>query len=496
MSRVVVVGGGVTGLAAARRLALAGAEVTVLEQSPRWGGKLDTALLTDVALDTGAESVLARRPEATALIAELGLRTEQVHPTTAKPQLLVAGRLVAMPASLQGVPVDVGALSDLLTADGLAHAAGEPDRPAPPLDGDVAIGRYVDERFGREVTDRLLEPLLGGVYAGRARDLSFAAVHPDLFARARTGGSLLGHARAALRPSTGTPVFAGLVGGVSRLVSVLLADLAGRGVTLRTGTAVRGLEQVPGGPWRLLCGSAAAPEVVEADAVLLAAPAGPAGRLTEALLPTAAAYAAIPYASVAVLTLVLRGLATDHSGLLVPPGQLPTIKAVTHSSVKWDWVREQAERAWGPGAAVVRVSVGRIGETGLLQLDDEALVRRTVAEARTLPGWAGVEVLDSRLTRWGGALPQYAVGHRELVAALREDLGRVPGLALAGAALDGVGIAACLASAATASTKIIDDLALEGHDQHPGHDQHRGHDQRPGRDQRSATAREHEESST
>jgi len=486
MREVVVVGGGVTGLAAARLLARAGLGVTVLEQSPRWGGKLDSTSVADLALDTGAESVLARRPEALALIRELGLHLEQVHPTTAKPQLLVDGRLVAMPPSLQGVPVDVAALADLLTPAALAFAAGEPERPAPPLAADVAIGRYVDERFGPEVTDRLLEPLLGGVYAGRARDLSFAAVAPDLWARARTGGSLLQHARAGLRPSVGTPVFAGLVGGVSRLVRALLADLAERGVRLRTGTAVRSLSAGADGGYRLVCGSAAAPETLSADAVLLALPAGPAGRLADALLPHAEAYAAIPYASVAVVTLVLRGLTTERSGLLVPPGELPTIKALTHSSVKWDWVREQAERGFGPGVSVVRASVGRIGETALLQLDDDALVQRTVAEARTLPGWERVEVVGSHLTRWGGALPQYEVGHRDLVAGLRADLGHRPGLAL-----DGVGIAACLASAATAATKITDDLADHGHD----HDQH-DHDQHD-RDQHDRDQhdrpREHEE---
>ena len=465
MSRVVVVGGGVTGLAAARRLAAAGAEVTVLEQSRRWGGKLDTALVEEVGLDTGAESVLARRPEAVGLMDALGLTAERVHPTAARPQLLVGGRLHAMPPSLQGVPVDVPALAGLLSTDGLARAAGEPDRPAPPLAGDVSIGGYVDERFGPEVTDRLLEPLLGGVYAGRARDLSFAAVAPDLFARARVGGSLLQHARAGLRPAAaGTPVFAGLVGGVAGLVRALLRDLTARGVALRSGTAVRSVEAAPNGRWRLGCGSAAEPEELEADAVLLAVPAGPAGRLTGRLLSSAAAYGAIPYASVAVVTAVVRGLDTDRSGLLIPPGELPTLKALTYSSHKWDWVRERAEAAWGPGAAVVRASVGRIGENALLQLDDEALAARTLAEARTLPGWSGVELLQARLTRWGGALPQYRVGHRELVASLRADLAEVPGLALAGAALDGVGIAACVGSADTAATKIIGDLGLADHD--------------------------------
>ncbi|WP_375425387.1 protoporphyrinogen oxidase [uncultured Friedmanniella sp.] len=479
MTSVVVVGGGVTGLAAARRLALAGAGVTVLEQSPRWGGKLDRTVLgeagVELGLDTGAESMLARRPEAVALVAELGLTPQQVHPTSAKPQLLVGGRLVAMPPSLQGVPVDVPALAGLLSPEGLAYAAAEPERPAPPLTGDLAIGAYVDERFGAEVTDRLLEPLLGGVYAGRPRELSFAAVAPDLFARARAGGSLLEHARAGLRPGVTTPVFAGLVGGVSGLVTALVTDLERRGVGLRPGSAVRELRRDADGSWRLVTGSAAEPQTLTADAVLLAVPAGPAGRLAAGLVPSAAAYGAIPYASVAVVTLVVRGLATTSSGVLVPPGQLPTIKALTHSSVKWDWVRRQTEQVWGSGVAVVRASVGRSGEAELLQLGDRALTGRTFAEARTLPGWSGVTLLGARLTRWGGGLPQYLVGHRELVAALLGELAGLPGLAVAGAALDGVGIAACLASADAAATKIIADLGRADHDQQVSeHDQLEG----------------------
>jgi oxygen-dependent protoporphyrinogen oxidase len=461
VTSVAVVGGGVTGLAAARRLVLAGVHVTVLEQGTRWGGKLDRTLVEDLGLDTGAESVLARRPEALDLIAELGLRAAQVHPTAAQPQLLVGGRLHALPPSLQGVPVDVAALAGLLSVEGYAYAAAEPDRPAPPLPGDVAVGAYVDERFGTEVTDRLLEPLLGGVYAGRSRDLSFAAVLPDLFARARAGGSLLAHARGCLAPGSTTPVFAGLVGGVSGLARALVADLAGRGAELRTGAVVRGLSRVGSG-WRLELGPG--PEALDVDGVVLAAPAGPAGRLTAGLLAGSAALAAIPYASVAVVTLVVRGLDTDRSGLLIPPGELPTVKALTHSSVKWAWVREQAERTWGPGVAVVRASVGRAGDAGVLQLPDEDLLDRTAAEVGTLPGWDGVDVLHRRLTRWGGALPQYQVGHRGLVTDLRTQLAAVPGLALAGAALDGVGIAACLASADTAVTKIIGDLGRDDHD--------------------------------
>ena len=141
--------------------------------------------------------MLARRPEPTALVVDLGRSEALVHPTDAKPALLVGGRLHRLPPSVLGVPTDVDQLDGLLTAPAYAAAAGERDRPAPALDHDVAIGEYVDDRFGPEVTDRLLEPLLGGVYAGRARELSFAAVAPGLFARAAAGGSLEQHARAA-----------------------------------------------------------------------------------------------------------------------------------------------------------------------------------------------------------------------------------------------------------------------------------------------------------
>ena len=470
MTSVAVVGGGITGLSAARLLALHGVNVIVLEAGSRWGGKLAPAAINGVRLDGGAESILARRPEGLQLISDLALGSRLVHPTDNKPQLLVGGHLHPMPASLLGVPTDVSQLAGLLSAEGWRTAASEPERPAPTFDRDVAVGRYVDERFGTEVTDRLLEPLLGGVYAGYARRLSFDAVAHELFTRAKGGGSLLQHAQAIAQQRSDGPVFAGLRGGLSIMVDALVDDLGRRGVTLRSGAAVRALDHVAG-RYQLIIGGAGTPEMIMADGVLLTAPATATGRLLWGLVDSAQEFARVPYASVAVITLAVRGVRSDASGLLVPPAELPTIKALTYSSIKWPWVASQARRAWGSGVEIVRVSIGRHGDPTSLQFSDRDLIDRTFREVLTIPGWKTGTLVHGVVNRWGGALPQYQVGHRDLVAQLRSEVMGRPGLAVAGAALDGVGIAACVASARAAVDVLAADFGLGRENMIKGEDQ-------------------------
>lgn len=457
MSRVVVVGGGISGLAAAYALASGPnpPQITVLEGSPRLGGKLAGAEIEGVPVDLGAESVLARRPEAIDLIKALGLADDLVHPATTSAGLWVGGRIRAIPPTVMGVPVDPAAAADVLGEAAAEQVAREAELPPPALEEDVAIGRFVAERMGSAVTDKLIDPLLGGVYAGKADEISLAAAVPDLYAKLRTAQSLLA-ATAELREAgqkrAGQPVFAGLVGGVNTLISALEKDLLARGVVIQRQLAVRRITRTPDG-FELEAGPIPAPTYLTADAVIVATPAAPASRMLVELAPTASTeLAAIEYASMAIVTLAVRKddwpADATGSGFLVPSVEGRTIKASTYSHAKWQWSNDA-----GGELAVLRTSVGRLGEEYVLQRSDEELVRLAVADLGQAIGLRG-PIIGSIVTRWGGGLPQYAVGHLDRVDRVEAAVADVPGLAVCGAAYRGVGIAACVASGVRAATRV------------------------------------------
>jgi len=456
MARVVVVGGGISGLVAARKLAHLGFDVILAEAGRAWGGKIASTLLDGVRVDTGAEALVARRPEALALIDSVGLSDRRVHPSDAKPDLLVGGRLHPMPRSVSGVPTDLDQLGGLLSREGLSRARAEPKDSAGPA-GDVAIGRLVDKHLGPEVTDKVVEPVVGGVYAGHSRDLSLAALSLPLYLKASTGGSLVDHALAIANAAPPGPVFVGLHGGVSTLVDGLIHQLTESGAVLRRETTVRELVPSRHG-YELTWTSAGGEGRLTTDAVVIATPWPVAARLLATEPHLARELAGVPYASMAIITMVVRGMRANSSGLLAPPAELPSVKAMTYSSTKWPWLADQTSAAWGNGTSVVRASVGRLGEEHLLQVDDRSLVARTFAEAQTTPDWRQAVLVAGHVQRWGGALPQYQLGHRELVARVREQVAAVRGVALCGAALDGIGVAACIGSGTEAARKIIADL--------------------------------------
>ena len=460
---MVVVGGGVSGLAAAYYLSRAARRdmrVTVLDKAPVLGGHLRTAEVAGVPVDVGAESLLNRRPEAVGLARAVGLGDDIVHPARVDAGLWTRGSLVALPGrTVMGVPADTSTLSAVLDPDEAAVVAAEPDLPGMPLPtgADVAIGRFVADRMGRAVVDRLVEPLLAGVYAGHADELSLAATVPALAAASARHRSLVGAAASVLadEPGTDVPVFAGIRGGVGRLPAAIAAA---SGADLRTGVTVRGLARVPYG-WRIETGPAARPEAIDADAVIVAVPAVPAARLLRDTAPAVSAgLAGLEYASVAVVTIALpsSGLPAvpAWSGFLVPPVDGRIIKAVTLSSVKWPWLGAAAG-----DLVVLRASVGRHGSVADLQREDGELADLVLAELAVVLGVTGRPV-DWTVTRWGGALPQYTVGHLERMSRVAAAAAALPGLALCGAAYAGVGIAACVAAAQQAAAGILDGFGL------------------------------------
>ena len=465
-SHVVVVGAGIAGLAAARLLARGGARVTVLEGSPRVGGKLQVSEVGGVPVDEGAEAMLARRPEALDLVRDLGRADELVHPGTTSSAILSRGALRKLPEGhVMGVPSDLRALaaSQVLSPAGLARVPLDLALPETRRGADVSVADYIGARMGREVVDRLVEPLLGGVYAGRAEELSFEATLPAVATAARSHRSLLSAVRgirqaAPARTDPG-PVFATLPGGLGGLPPLLVEDIEATGGTVRTGAMVRELRRTGEG-WRLTIGPARAPETVDADAVVLAVPAAPAARLLADEVPAASReLARIDYASMAIVTLAYRISAFPRlprgSGYLVPAVEGRDVKAVTFSSIKWPHLRDR-----DPGLIAVRCSIGRFRDEQALQRDDDELKAAAMAELADTCGVSELP-LEGRVTRWGGGLPQYNVGHVDRVARIRAAVAGQPGLAVAGAAYDGLGIPACIASARAAAARVREYLDRE-----------------------------------
>ncbi|QLE74492.1 protoporphyrinogen oxidase [Streptomyces rectiverticillatus] len=459
-----VVGGGISGLAAALRLARAGVRVTLLESEGRVGGKLHAGEIAGMPVDLGAESVLARRPEAVELARAAGLG-DQLQPPAATAMLWTRGELRPLPTGhTMGVPGDLAPLAaaGILSADGLARVARDAELPHTDPGEDVAIGAYIAERMGREVVDRLVEPLLGGVYAGDAYRISMRAAVPPLFEAARTHRSLGEgvrelQARAAARQQTG-PVFMGIEGGIGRLPLAVADAVRAAGGEIRTHAPVTGIARTADG-WLVELED----ETLAVDAVVVATPAHDAARIIARACGAAGAGAAVDaladveYASMALVTMAFRrsdveGLLSG-SGFLVPPVDGRKIKASTFSSNKWRWNADA-----DPDLFVLRTSIGRYGDEGDLTRPDAELVAMSLKDLGSAVGLAAAPV-ETRVTRWDDGLPQYPVGHLARVARIREHVARLPGLEVCGAVYEGVGIPACIASAHRAADGLIATLA-------------------------------------
>ena len=459
MSDVVVIGAGLAGLTAARDLHLAGHTVRVIEAADRIGGKIWSSPVGERdAVDLAADNFLARVPEATTLVRELGLGDDLVSPASTVPAYIGRdGALFPLPAGLAfGVPTDLDALaaSGVVSADAVDRArrdADATDDPAGLGEADVSVGSVTRARLGDEITDWLIDPLTAGINAGDVDQLSLGAGAPILDRAARADVSLIRGIR-SLRPATGPtlgsaqeqPVFHGVRGGTARIL-VALADSMPTG-TITTGVAAT---RVTGTGVHLADGSA-----LTCDRVVLAVEARHAARLLEGSSPdTAEALATIPTASVAQVTFEFDeaqlGRTLDASGALFPVAGDGLMTGSTWLSTKWVHHRR-------PGRVLVRATSGRHHDTRARDLPDDELVRTLLDETRAVIRTES-EPTAVRLQRWNDALPQYTVGHRARVdMAIATLADRLPSVRLTGASYRGIGIPAVIGEARSVAASIDD----------------------------------------
>ncbi|GAA4285319.1 protoporphyrinogen oxidase [Brevibacterium daeguense] len=469
MSRVVVVGGGISGLVATYRIleAQPDASVTILESRGRLGGCLKSSDLggfAAVGADVGAEASLYVRPETAGLCRELGLPLEFPSRRHSS-QIYSRGRMHGMPnGTLMGVPADPESVRGLLNDDEVDRVRNE--RLTPAVTGDVSVGDFLSARLGGALVDTVVDPLLGGVYSGRCRDLSLAATIPALLPAAQVGTSVLEAVarvqEAKARRTAGAnvpgsqgadspPVFMSLRGGITKLTDALAERLRELGAVFELNTAVRGVERA-GGQWTVRFGGAA----LTADLLILAVPAPTAGELLGSVDEEAAnLLRGVEYASSAVVTAVvdIAEAPLPGSGFLLPPTEDAFIKASTFASNKWPWLAEMLPS----DTAVVRMSVGRFGDhPGVwAELGDEELIARSMADWRRITG-RRAPLHHAEVQRWTAALPQYFPGHLERAARIDARLSGIGGLGLVGSAYEGVGIPACISRAEREVARLLD----------------------------------------
>jgi oxygen-dependent protoporphyrinogen oxidase len=464
--RVVVIGGGISGLAAAWELtggaggpAAASPEVVLLEASDRLGGALRSEMFGGRVVDLGPDGFLGRRPEALDLCREVGLGDALVPIAGHGAGVWGRGRVRPLPAGLAlGVPTRFwpAARSGLLGLRGQLGLARDALLPRPDVRGpigDRSIGPLVARKLGRRVVDQLVDPLIGGIHAGSVDDMSAAATFPPLLAAAQRRGGLMRALRAEVPApaADAPPLFWALEGGMERLVTALGAALAQRGVTIHHRAEAHQLHRV-GPRWTVL----AAEVGVEADAAVLALPAPAAGRLLRPHDDEAAGLlGGIDYASVALVTFRLAAEALPSplvgTGFLVPrrgPRQANwVVTACTYLSEKWPNVARE-------GDVLVRASLGRFGDDRADDWSDEEVTERVWSELGTFMGLSG-QPLESMLVRFPRAFPQYRVHHVLRTSGIEAAVARLGGLALAGAAYRGVGIPACIASGRAAALALL-----------------------------------------
>ncbi len=450
--RTAIIGGGITGLAAAYELTLAGREAVLIEQEPSLGGVIQTEVVDGCVLEGGPDSFLSAKPAGEELARELGLGGDLIGSLDHQRVTYVVrkGRLVPLPDGLlMMVPTKVlpVAASPLLGWGTKLRMGLEifrkPGLPQP----DRSVAAFIEDHYGREAVDYLAEPLLAGVYGGSADRLSVASVLTRFVELERRYGSLTRGVLAARRaPAAGSaPLFRTLKNGLAQLAAELERRIRPhcRVVQARAQQVERA-----GGGWTVRLGG----ESLEADHMILACPAWAAGELLRSADERLSSeLEAIPYTSSVTLALGYRreecGPIPPGFGFLVPACERQTLVACTFVGAKFPCRVPETH-------VVLRCFLGGSGGEAVLEQDDEDLIRAVRAELKQLLGW-DKEPRFTRLRRWRRAMAQYEVGHARRIAAIREMAARHPGLQLAGNAYEGIGVPDCIRTGRDAARAVV-----------------------------------------
>lgn len=470
--RVAIIGGGITGLCAARELLLKSREhreeleIVLFESSSRLGGKVITYREDGLTLEGGPDSILARKPAGVRLLHELGLDSEIVETNTAANRTYIVrhGQLETMPSgTFMGIPADVSQFVEnkVLTPQGKLRTLFDLLLPKSNLHHDVSLGQFLRARLGDEWVDEFAEPLLAGIYAGDINQLSLDSTWPQFSNLAKQYRSLIIGARSMRQSATpsnhGRSAFITVRAGLFTLIE-RLADTLADDVEIHLRHRVTDLIRRDKGLYTLAVEHQSESWTTDVNAVIVSTPVPVMKQLLLPYLPARSKSFAVPYASTAT---VILGYPADNidvdlanaSGFLVPRSEHRAITASTWVSSKWP-------HAAPSEYVVLRCYVGRMGQTDDLSLDDGELVKVVQRDVRDIVGIFASPVF-SKVTRWEHSMPNYPVGHSQQVAALEADIAdALPGIYVGGAGYRGIGLPDCIAHGEEMADKVLTYLNL------------------------------------
>jgi oxygen-dependent protoporphyrinogen oxidase len=465
MTNIVIIGGGIAGLAAAyfARKKAPDVSITLIESSDRWGGKITTDRVQfddgQFIIEGGPDTFLATKPWGVALCNELGLsdRLHGTDPNKKNTYVLNRDRLLPLPDGLaMMIPTNVEAILKTRLVSWFSKARMGLDflLPAKEVNGDESLGAFVSRRLGREAYENLIEPLMSGIYAGDGDALSLASTFPYLRDLELKYGSLARGALTMRKQSNGKSVqgsrsaFLTPTTGLAEIVEALITYLQANNVDLQLNTLVKSVTFHPShNTWHVTLNTGA---TLKADSLILATPAFVSGKLLASLDPSLASdLQSIPYASTATVSLAYRQSDLprdlDGYGYVIP-------RRAGRKALACTWTSTKFPHRAPEGYALLRVFVGRAGQN--IPWNENDLLALAKQELNLTLGITAAPLIQ-RVFLWENAMPQYNLGHPEILKRIEAALEKYPGLALAGNGYRGIGIPDCIHSGELAVDKIL-----------------------------------------